>query len=301
MRLADLYRDGGDALGLGSDHAVPIGLPVETVARMQVEAGIFPPAVVWESASQRDRFYRSLGATRVGEFTQDSPEFAARIAKLSARVRQMNGIRPRQMTVDQARQLLAAGQAAVSDAIRTGTAARSVSAMYGAMPTWAKFLPPAYLFAAAARAATPPNSASRQKVYWKLDWHDKAVGKLASSPDALYPHGDDLKNWVAQAFVEEAVSPSESATLDALWAAMWRDVEERAARLAAIPGRVLEEAGDFVKSATWPVRYWWVLALGGVAVLGVVGFGVYKVALVAAPAAAPVLAGRLPSFRRSAA
>lgn len=214
----------------------------------------------------------ACGAEEGGSWTA-TPDFDAGVKKLSARVREMS--RLKRPTVAISRLFLRAGQAAVDDAVRE--AVRS-----GKVPLWAYATPLTWALGKF-KASQAPSTTSRQKVYGKLRWHEEALDKLAGSPDALYPHEADLKNWVAQAFVEDVATRGEADLLDGMWTAMWgeigRGIADAATRIkdvAAAPFIAIEKAFRLPG---------WLWILGGALLLGALGFGAYKVLLAAAPVA----------------
>lgn len=164
--------------------------------------------------------------------------------------RQLNQMRA--MTAGAARVLLLSGQAAIDEATREAARTRGVK--------WWGYLHPYAYAVERLRVGFPPPSreGSLSKVYWKLRWHQDEIDKL--KPDAPYPHADDLKRWVIQAFIEENVSEEEGDFLDRLWADMWKEILERFGNTLTLPFRI-------------PAWAWWT---GGAVVAGVVGLGLYK-------------------------
>ena len=69
-----------------------------------------------------------------------------------------------------------------------------------------------------------PGPTERQNVLGKLNWHAAAIGKLTSTPNAIYPSWSDLEKYVMDAF-EDSNSVDEGASeIDGAKDAMWRDI-----------------------------------------------------------------------------
>lgn len=149
-----------------------------------------------------------------------------------------------------------------------------------------------------------PGGTARDNVYWKLQWHADQLAKLLSpatqralvGADAtapqLYGSADDLKKWVLEAFIEqnaaeEGVGTQAAMTYGQGWDDMWYLVDKEAAKL---PTAVRAGVGKFVEAATGiPV---WLWAIGGAIVVGLVGYGLWRVLMTAAPVATKVVADR---------
>ena len=129
-----------------------------------------------------------------------------------------------------------------------------------------------------------PNQTPRDTVVGKLRWHRDALDKL-TDPNAIYASGDDLKHWVMQAFVEanaseEGAGTTDDMTIAQMWADMWTLV---AKEIAKLPGALRSGLAKVIEGVTGIPIWLWIA--GGVLFVGVVGFGIWKVAMVAAPVA----------------
>lgn len=116
-----------------------------------------------------------------------------------------------------------------------------------------------------------PGQSAREKVYWKLQWHADNLKKF-TKPDQIYPSGDDLKNWVLQAFTEWDAAVEGAEALNDAWWQMWKDI---GANLAALPVSVAKAASSLARSAedaaknvAWYAKWTYWIAIGA-AVLGV--------------------------------
>ncbi len=160
--------------------------------------------------------------------------------------RNMNDLKP--VTIEIARILLRGGQDAINGAIN------------GAKQPWYK--------------SDLPGETSRKEVAGKLQWHADNLTKFsASSPTMVYPSGDDLKKWVMQAYIEANAVEEGAAYLDDSWQKMWNEISSK---LKAMPRAALSASGDVVETVTGvPV---WAWALGGVGVVTLLGFAIYKLA-----------------------
>lgn len=141
-----------------------------------------------------------------------------------------------------------------------------------------------------ARAANVNNdgrSATRDEIYWKLKWHENNINNQRDKPNAAYGSIDDLKLWAARAFSEYDVIKTGKAALAANWEMLWADMGKN---LADLPQNARDAAGDAVEWFTGIPAWAWVL--GGAALFGLLGYGLFKVAVAAAPVAAPALANR---------
>ena len=199
----------------------------------------------------------------------ETPTFDAGMKRLSILTKEMAKLK--NMTVAQAGVLVQAGLIAVNDAIREAARQKKI-------PFWTRLMPITWAFAEFKASQIPPSSTARQKVYWKLDWHRKEIEKLVSMPNALYPYANDLKNWVAQAYVEEVTKKEAGEFIDDLWLAMWKEIGARGLEVVAAP---IAAVNWLRKVPTWA----WIL--GGVVVVGVA----YKLVLAVAPV---VVGGYLP-------
>ncbi len=172
---------------------------------------------------------------------------------IAAKQQQMNGAKP--VTTRVAQALLKGGQQAISMAI------------YQAMQPWYK--------------SDLPGETARKNTQDHLKWHETELAKYAGKdPNAtIYPNGDDLKKWVMQAFIEANAVEEGAAYIDEAWSSMWVEIGQA---IAAIPIQVARYAGSIVDAAvrasTGGVPLWGVAAIvAGVA--GLLGYGVYKIAV----------------------
>lgn len=111
----------------------------------------------------------------------------------------------------------------------------------------------------------------------KLAWHAAAVAAQAATPQALYAHGDDLKKWVVQAFIEANVAEEgaityEGMTVGQMWEDMWTVVKKE---LAKLPAALRSAIAAGIETVTGVPAWAW--AVGSVAVLGLLGFAAYKI------------------------
>lgn len=191
---------------------------------------------------------------------------------ISAWQKQMNKLKV--IPVGVAQVLLSAGQAVINWAIVT---AKAIDIAKSGIPFAEKL----------------PRAANRESVMWKLKWHaerltesaptalsaylnyqsDKEAFKKAGTRLAApYAHGDDLKKWVMEAFIEaNAVEDGASAVIDQ-WNKMWSEI---GAALAALPAEVAKKAGDVAKEVAWYAKWTiWLAVLAGAVALGFMGWGV---------------------------
>lgn len=168
---------------------------------------------------------------------------------IGSKTKELNALKP--VTISVARIMLRGGQAAINSAINIGNTKKL------------------------------PGSTSRENVKWKLDWHSRDDGGgLAKSldPNAIYAYADDLKKWVIQAFIEDNAVEEGAVFLDQAWSKMWSDM---AANIASLPKDVRDKASEGVEWITGVPTWGW--AIGGAAVLGLLGYAVFGVAKAAAP------------------
>ncbi len=172
---------------------------------------------------------------------------AAFVAAETARQRQMGALK--QVPVSVARALLRGGQDAISHA-------KSVAA-----------------------AKSLPGSTDRDTVFYKLQWHQNELAKL-SDPNAMYAPGNDLKTWVTAAFRESDVADIGAGWIANAWNVMWSDIGKA---IAALPALLRDEMKKAVENITGVPL--WALAVGGVGLVGLAAFFVYKMANTSAGAA----------------
>ncbi len=175
---------------------------------------------------------------------------------IQAEQRRMNGLK--NVSVDQARALLKGGQIAIDQARKI------------------------------IKDKNLPNKTPAENVYYKLQWHADAL-KRAGAPTSLYGSSEDLKTWAMRAFIEEDAAEFGAGMADANWNALWSDMGDRALAAAMIPAAAAQTAANTVKTLTTIPPWAWIL--GGTAVTGLVGFGLYKIVLATAPAAASAYLG----------
>lgn len=131
-----------------------------------------------------------------------------------------------------------------------------------------------------------PGGSDRAIVQGKLQWHANTLAGL-SDPAAMYASGDDLKKVVTSAYIESNAADEGAAWISASWSQLWVDIKvaiaalpQQAAKLAAegakdVGSVINAAASNLISSATGLPT--WVVVAGGAAVLGLVGFGVYKI------------------------
>lgn len=160
--------------------------------------------------------------------------------------RNMNDLKP--VTIEIARILLQGGQDAINGAVS------------GAKQPWYK--------------SDLPGDTNRKEVAGKLQWHASNLAKFSSSsPAMVYPSGDDLKKWTMAAYIEANAVEEGAAYLEDSWQKMWSEISSK---LKAMPRAALSTTGDVVETVTGvPV---WAWALGGVGVVALLGFAIYKLA-----------------------
>jgi hypothetical protein len=124
------------------------------------------------------------------------------------------------------------------------------------------------------QGATMRDAAERDKTYWALDWHAKELAK-ATDANAIYAPGDDLKKWVAQAYIDANSVEEGASWADANMSRMWSDI---GAAIAALPQKVR----DTVESAATALVPWYVW-LGGAVLVGGVLWAAYRILHRAAP------------------
>jgi hypothetical protein len=148
--------------------------------------------------------------------------------------RNLNDLNP--VTVEIARILLGTGQDTIGRAI------------LGAKQPWYK--------------SDLPGDSARKDVQAHLQWHANNLASIKGVDEQTvgYKAGDDLKKYVARAFIEANAVEEGAAWLDAAWTAMWDEIQTK---LAAIPRAVGQAAASVVKTAAGA-------AAGGIAE----GFGV---------------------------
>jgi len=117
-----------------------------------------------------------------------------------------------------------------------------------------------------------------------------ALAKL-SDPTAIYASGDDLKKWCMQAFIDANAVEEGRARQEQIWTDMWTEIgaalaalpAEVAKAVVALPGKMFEAITGIPSWAFW---------VGGAVVVVLLGVGVWKLLVAAAPAAGHVVASR---------
>ncbi len=141
-----------------------------------------------------------------------------------------------------------------------------------------------------AENADLPGITSLRKTLGHLAWHADELAKQ-SDPTAIYAPTSDLKNWAIAAFVDANAVEEGSGRASQLWSSMWTEIGDELARMpakivatvAAVPGQIFEAATGFPS---------WVLWVGGAVAFIVVGFGVWKILMIAAPVATKTIVNR---------
>lgn len=120
-----------------------------------------------------------------------------------------------------------------------------------------------------------PLQTNRDEVVGHLQWHVNKLGTLRDDK-AIYASGDDAKKWAMQAFIEANSVEEGAAYLDESWTQMWTEIGQRLAELpknvvqtiAKLPGQVFEATTGIPSWAFW---------IGGAALVGLVGYGAYRI------------------------
>lgn len=188
-----------------------------------------------------------------GAVVGDAVEEDARA--IGQRAKQMAALK--NVTVSIARSLLRGGQAAIVEADKVGTRDRENH---------------------------------RANIRGHLQWHRDALDKAAATPDAVYASADDLKKWVLESYIEANVAREGRARAEQIWSEMWREIGAGIADYARRAGNVL--AAPFLAVESAAKVSGWVWAGGIAAVVGLVGYGAYRVLLAAAPGAGQHVARR---------
>jgi len=135
-----------------------------------------------------------------------------------------------------------------------------------------------------------PGITSLKNTQGHLQWHADALAKL-SDPTAIYASGDDLKKWCMQAFIDANAVEEGRARQEQIWTDMWTEIgaalaalpAEVAKAVVALPGKMFEAITGIPSWAFW---------VGGAVVVVLLGVGVWKLLVAAAPAAGHVVASR---------
>lgn len=127
-----------------------------------------------------------------------------------------------------------------------------------------------------------PGGETRKNTLAHLQWHaDKLVTLVRGGLklNAVYPHGDDLKKWATQAYIEANAVGEGLDQVAAAWNQMWAEVVEA---IKNIPETVLKAAGSIASGALKGAIEgifgvpWWVVLIGATTVTAGVGYGIYR-------------------------
>lgn len=166
------------------------------------------------------------------------------------------------ITIDVARTLCKSGQDVIGAAIAK------------AIPDASAF-PSAYQAAATAEG-TLPGGTERKEVQDALALHASSLSRY-DDKNAAYPWGQDLKTQVIKAYVDANSVDEGAAYITAAYNAMWAEIQ---GKLRAMSKEALATAtaatADMVSAATGVPTWAW--AVGGAAVVGILGFIAYKLA-----------------------
>lgn len=125
-----------------------------------------------------------------------------------------------------------------------------------------------------AKANNLPNQNTLSTNYYKLAWHQSELAKYAATPFALYPSADDLKKWVLEAFINSNATDVGAAWINDGLQKMWSEIRTA---IAALPAAARAAVSSAIENITGVPT--WAFAVGGVAVVSLVGYAVYKIAM----------------------
>jgi hypothetical protein len=133
-------------------------------------------------------------------------------------------------------------------------------------------------------AQSLPGGTDRNNVLAHLQWHQNKLASFGANVNAMYDSFADLKKYASESFVESNAVEEGAAWINSAWDAMWTEI---AAKLAALPAQVrhavASAANSVVEETTGlPIWAWILIGCGGV---GLLGFGIYKLANTQAAAA----------------
>lgn len=139
---------------------------------------------------------------------------------------------------------------------------------------------------AAAQDQSLPGITSLKNTLAHLQWHVNALASL-TDPTAPYDSSDDLKKWVMQSFIDANAVEEGGQRQTEIWNDMWTDIgtelahmpAKAVAAVVALPGKILGIPS-------------WVFWTGGALLVGVVGFGIWKIALAATPVVTKAVVNR---------
>jgi hypothetical protein len=174
---------------------------------------------------------------------------------IAARQKQMNNLKP--VTIGIAKILLKYGQQAIHKAIE------------GAKQPWYR--------------ADLPGETARQTALGKLQWHANAIAAAGTDQNAPYASAADLKKWVMQSFIEQNAVEEGNAAAAQMWSLAWDDYKEMMAEvavaIAALPKEIVQAIaklpGQAFEALTGIPS--WAFYVGTVALVGLVGYGAYKI------------------------
>lgn len=182
---------------------------------------------------------------------------------IAAKQRQMNTLK--QVTVSIARAMVKNAQRVVMDTLRNAEGSVFQRAL--------------------------PGITTLKKTQGHLQWHADMLAAFAD-PTAMYPHADDLKKWTMQAFIDANAVEEGRGAQEQVWQDMWTEIGEELMKLpstvaravAAIPGAIVEGVTGI------PM---WAWTIGGITVLGLLGFAIYKIVRGASPTVLRIAEKRL--------
>jgi hypothetical protein len=171
--------------------------------------------------------------------------------------RNMNDLKP--VTVEIARILLRSGWTTIKGAIEL---AQSKSVFLASHPLGQEL----------------PGATARNNVLGHLQWHLNTLATpeyANAAPHTIYKHGDDLKKWTMQAYIEADAVEEGREALERTWNAMWEEIR---AELRNIPVAVLAKAGSLTSGIVEVVTGvpLWAWILGGLTVVAGGGYLVYR-------------------------
>lgn len=129
-----------------------------------------------------------------------------------------------------------------------------------------------------------PGGTDRNNVLAHLQWHQNKLSTFGANVNAMYDSFADLKKYASEAFIESNAVEEGANWINSAWDAMWTEI---ATRLAALPKQVRQAVESAANTAVedttgLPIWAWLLIGAGGV---GLVGFGIYKLANTQAAAA----------------
>lgn len=125
-----------------------------------------------------------------------------------------------------------------------------------------------------AKSKNLPNQNTLNVNFYKLQWHQTELAKYAATPFAIYPSADDLKKWVMEAFINANATDVGAEWVSNGLSKMWAEIRTA---IAALPAQARAAVSAAVEGITGVPLWAW--GVGGVAVVGLLGFAVYKIAM----------------------